>query len=78
MEVYHKALDLKPNYVRVWVNLGIAHAYKFEYKVKKIIIMIFNYLNKNSLLLGSSQILSKRFKFESKCRTFMELFRNFT
>lgn len=28
IEAYHKALDLKPNYVRVWVNLGIAHAYK--------------------------------------------------
>lgn len=27
MELYHKALQLKPNYVRVWVNLGIAHAY---------------------------------------------------
>ena len=28
IEAYHQALDLKPNYVRVWVNLGIAHAYK--------------------------------------------------
>lgn len=28
IDAYHKALDLKPNYVRVWVNLGIAHAYK--------------------------------------------------
>ena len=28
MEAYYKALDIKPNYVRVWVNLGIAHAYK--------------------------------------------------
>ena len=28
MECYHKALDIKPNYVRVWVNLGIAYAYK--------------------------------------------------
>ncbi len=31
MQAYHKALDLKPNYVRVWVNLGIAHAYKSNY-----------------------------------------------
>ena len=28
IEAYYKALELKPNYVRVWVNLGIAHAYK--------------------------------------------------
>jgi len=28
MEAYNKALDLKPNYVRVWINLGIAYAYK--------------------------------------------------
>ena len=32
MEAYHKALDLKPNYVRVWVNLGIAHAFKDDYE----------------------------------------------
>lgn len=31
MEVYHRALSIKPNYVRVWVNLGIAHAYKGDY-----------------------------------------------
>ena len=28
IESYHRALELKPNFVRVWVNLGIAHAYK--------------------------------------------------
>jgi peroxin-5 len=28
---YHKALDIRPNYVRVWVNLGIAHAFKGMY-----------------------------------------------
>ena len=32
MDAYYKALDLKPNYVRVWVNLGIANAYKQNYK----------------------------------------------
>lgn len=25
------ALDIRPNYVRVWVNLGIAHAFKGDY-----------------------------------------------
>lgn len=39
IEAYHKALDLKPNYVRVWVNLGIAHAYK----VNILIIFYLNY-----------------------------------
>jgi peroxin-5 len=29
---YHKALDIKPNYVRVWVNLGIAHGFKSLYE----------------------------------------------
>jgi len=29
--LYHKALDIRPNYVRVWVNLGIAHAFKGQY-----------------------------------------------
>jgi len=24
MEAYYKSLEIKPNYVRVWVNLGIA------------------------------------------------------
>lgn len=32
MDAYHKALDIKPNYVRVWVNLGIAYAYKSDYQ----------------------------------------------
>lgn len=32
IQAYHRALDLKPNYVRVWVNLGIAYAYKNQYK----------------------------------------------
>lgn len=27
IDAYHRALELKPNYVRVWVNLGIAHSY---------------------------------------------------
>ena len=25
---YERALDLKPNFVRVWVNLGIAYGYE--------------------------------------------------
>lgn len=32
MFCYHRALDLRPNFVRVWVNLGIAHAYKGDYQ----------------------------------------------
>ena len=32
MQAYGKALDLKPNYVRCWVNMGIAQAYKQNYK----------------------------------------------
>ncbi len=28
IECYHRALEIKPIYVRVWVNLGIAHGYK--------------------------------------------------
>jgi peroxin-5 len=28
IKFYHRALDIRPNYVRVWVNLGIAYAYK--------------------------------------------------
>ena len=32
MEAYHKALEIKPNYVRAWVNLGIAHAFKVKKK----------------------------------------------
>lgn len=28
IKFYHRALDIRPNYVRVWVNLGIAHAFK--------------------------------------------------
>jgi peroxin-5 len=31
MFCYHRALDLRPKYVRVWVNLGIAYAHKGEY-----------------------------------------------
>lgn len=31
IKFYHRALDIRPNYVRVWVNLGIAYAYKSEY-----------------------------------------------
>jgi Flp pilus assembly protein TadD, contains TPR repeats len=31
MDAYHRALEFKPNYVRCWVNLGIAHAFKGEY-----------------------------------------------
>ena len=30
IESYHKALELKPNYVRVWVNLGIAQGNKVQ------------------------------------------------
>jgi peroxin-5 len=26
MEAYHKALEIKPNYIRCWVNLGMSHA----------------------------------------------------
>jgi len=45
IEAYHKALDLKPNYVRVWVNLGIAHSFKvfiflFYYTLEYKIILI--------------------------------------
>jgi peroxin-5 len=29
---YHKALDIKPNYVRVWVNLGIALSFRPDAK----------------------------------------------
>ena len=32
IEFYHKALDIRPNYVRVWVNLGIAHGFKGNYE----------------------------------------------
>ncbi len=32
VEYYHRALDIRPNYVRVWVNLGITHAFKGEQK----------------------------------------------
>jgi peroxin-5 len=32
IKFYHKALDIRPNYVRVWVNLGIAHGFKGEYE----------------------------------------------
>ena len=41
MDAYYKALEIKPNYVRVWVNLGIAHAYKvliIYFKIWKRII----------------------------------------
>jgi len=31
MEAYYRALEIKPNYVRVWANLGIANAYKCDY-----------------------------------------------
>lgn len=31
IDCYHRALEIKPNYVRVWVNLGIAHGYKSLY-----------------------------------------------
>ena len=34
MQAYGKALDLKPNYVRCWVNMGIAQAYKKVYALK--------------------------------------------
>ena len=30
VDAYHRALELKPTFVRVWVNLGIAHACKGE------------------------------------------------
>lgn len=29
---YHMALNVRPNYVRVWVNLGIAHGFKGNYE----------------------------------------------
>lgn len=32
MFCYHRALDLRPNYVRVWVNLAFAYSYKGEYE----------------------------------------------
>jgi len=32
IKYYHKALDIRPNYVRVWVNIGIAHAFKGLYE----------------------------------------------
>jgi len=41
IEAYHKALDLKPNYVRVWVNLGIAHAYKVIFFINSIGFILF-------------------------------------
>lgn len=31
IKLYHNALDIRPNYVRVWVNLGIAHGFKGNY-----------------------------------------------
>ena len=31
LEAYYKSLEIKPNFVRVWANLGIAHAYKVIY-----------------------------------------------
>lgn len=31
IECYHKALEIRPNYVRAWVNLGIAHGFKGLY-----------------------------------------------
>jgi len=31
IKFYHRALDIRPNYVRVWVNLGIAHSFKGLY-----------------------------------------------
>jgi peroxin-5 len=31
IQFYHRALDIRPNYVRVWVNIGIAHAFKGLY-----------------------------------------------
>lgn len=30
-DAYHRALELKPNFVRVWVNLGMAHAFRRDY-----------------------------------------------
>jgi peroxin-5 len=32
MNAYQNALEFRPNYVRCWVNLGIAHAFKGEYE----------------------------------------------
>lgn len=31
IKLYHNALDIRPNYVRVWSNLGIAHGFKGDY-----------------------------------------------
>ena len=31
IKLYHQALSIRPNYVRVWVNLGIAHGFKGDY-----------------------------------------------
>lgn len=31
IKLYHMALNVRPNYVRVWVNLGIAHGFKSDY-----------------------------------------------
>jgi peroxin-5 len=32
IKFYHMALNIRPNYVRVWVNLGIAHGFKGDYE----------------------------------------------
>lgn len=32
IKFYHRALDIRPNYVRVWVNIGIAHSFKNLYE----------------------------------------------
>lgn len=32
IKLYHMALSVRPNYVRVWVNLGIAHGFKGDYE----------------------------------------------
>lgn len=32
INLYHHALAIRPNYVRVWVNLGIAHGFKGDYE----------------------------------------------
>lgn len=44
-EMYHKTLDMKPNYVRGWVNLGIN--YKISLEFNKSIYFFLNALSLN-------------------------------
>jgi peroxin-5 len=32
MKAYYRALEIKPNYVRAWVNLGISHSYQNNFE----------------------------------------------